>query len=160
MIYNIETDSYRFDFVLASLVLVTWLKFFLTFRFTRTFGPMFKVLMEMIVDLAKFLVLWVVLILLFTCVSLVFFSQNDNFRNFEGVFMFFIQASIGSYSMSVFTMESESAEELGLDIDQDVFDDQAKFMTNFGQYFMIVFLLINLVLMLNFVIAILSSTFG
>jgi len=65
--------------MLAAFVLVIWLKFFMTFRMTRAFGPMFKVLWSMVIDLSKFLTVWVVLILLFTCVTMVLFSKNPAF---------------------------------------------------------------------------------
>jgi len=74
IVFELERDSYRFDFIMAAFVFVIWMKFFLTFRLTRTFGPMFKVLWAMVIDLMKFLVIWVALIILFTCVAMVLFS--------------------------------------------------------------------------------------
>mmetsp|Transcript_27176 Transcript_27176/g.41354 ORF Transcript_27176/g.41354 Transcript_27176/m.41354 type:complete len:422 (-) Transcript_27176:42-1307(-) len=63
--------------------------------------------------------------------------------------------------MDTFTATAQNAEELGIeDIPQEVFDSEAEMMTDIGIYYLLIFLLINMILMLNFVIAILSQTFG
>ncbi len=42
--WGIHTDAYRFDFVLAIFALFLWVKIFLYFKITKTFGPIFKIL--------------------------------------------------------------------------------------------------------------------
>jgi hypothetical protein len=48
MIWDVETRAYRFDFILGSIALMIWLKFFFLFRFSETFGTLFKILQKML----------------------------------------------------------------------------------------------------------------
>ena len=44
VMWYIHKDTYRFDFLLAIIAFLTWLKLFFYFRITQTFGPMFRIL--------------------------------------------------------------------------------------------------------------------
>jgi hypothetical protein len=81
IMWGIHSDSYRFDWLLASIELFTWLRFFIGFRITQTFGPMFKIIYKMLIELFKFLIIWFIIIFIFTCVSILFFNQLDAFSN-------------------------------------------------------------------------------
>jgi hypothetical protein len=39
-----DSEKYRFDFVLATIVMIFWLKLFFSFRVTQVFGPLFKIM--------------------------------------------------------------------------------------------------------------------
>jgi hypothetical protein len=74
VIWYIRTGEYHFDFLLAIIVLFTWTKFFLQFRVSQTFGPMFRIIQEMIVELSKFVTIWVVILMMFACVGMLAFG--------------------------------------------------------------------------------------
>ena len=76
------TNTYPFEYLLAMAAGNTWLKLLLKLRVTKTFGPMFKVLTNMTIDLVTFLVLWVIDLIMFACVGLMIFGQLDKFSNF------------------------------------------------------------------------------
>ena len=44
IMHLIDTDGYRYDFLLASMAMMTWLKTIFQFRVTQQFGPMFKIM--------------------------------------------------------------------------------------------------------------------
>ena len=62
------------------------------------------------------------------------------------IFYFFTEAALGEWDMGVYAGSNHIGEDL-------------QTIQTLGRYFMIIFLVINPVLMLNFVIAILSSTY-
>lgn len=74
VMWLIDQDSYRFDFLLAGVDLFIWIKCLLMFRITNAFGPMFKIMYKMVVDLIKFLIIWTIVLLAFSCVSLLVFG--------------------------------------------------------------------------------------
>ena len=101
----------------------------------------------MIIDVFKFLVIWVIVLIMFTCVGILAFGQLENFQTFEQVIVYFFESSLGAWDMEVFHNEEViEGEDLTLII-------------ALGTYYQVIFLLVNLILMLNFVIAILSSTY-
>lgn len=60
----------------------TWLKLFLKLRLTRTFGPMFKMLLNMSIDILPFLGIWALILLMFASVGLLIFGQLEAFTSF------------------------------------------------------------------------------
>ena len=65
--------GYRFDFLLAFITMLTWIKAIFMFRVTLQFGPMFKIIFQMVHDLIKFLISWTVVQVSFSCVSILLF---------------------------------------------------------------------------------------
>jgi hypothetical protein len=51
VMWQIHKDLYRFDFLLAGIAFLTWLKLFFYFRITQTFGPLFRIMQQMISEL-------------------------------------------------------------------------------------------------------------
>lgn len=105
-----------------------------------------------------FLVIWVVVILLFSCVTILAFSQNPNFRDFEPTLNYFIRAAIGKYDQSKLVMEPPDAELFGGNPEE--VQANAEVMTVVQQYLVLIYVLLNTVILLKFVVAILASTFG
>lgn len=93
----------------------------------------------MIVELAVFMFIMILVYAMFTCVSLVAFGDSKNFQDVATVFIMYFQASLGAWDFSLY-----NDVELG---------------RTAGVFFCIIFLLIMLVLFLNFLIAILSAVF-
>ena len=79
IIYKSYENESRFEYILSTLVIASWLKFFFSLRVTKLFGPMYKILYSVVEDLLKFLIIWVFVILMFTCMALLAFSQIETF---------------------------------------------------------------------------------
>lgn len=124
-----------------------WLKVFLRLRLTRTFGPMFKMLLNMVIDIMPFMAIWLIVLILFASVGLLVFGQLKAFSSFGAIIVVFFSACIGSWSMDNFK-------------GQDYDGDPLLSLEKIGILFQIFFLLVNLVLFLNFVVAILSQTYA
>lgn len=101
----------------------------------------------MLIDLGKFLTIWVIVLIMFSCVGILAFGQLENFQDLETVFIYFFESSLGQWDMQVF--ENTTLIE----------GEDLTVIVSIGKYYQIFFLLVNLILMLNFVIAILSSTY-
>lgn len=115
------------------------------------FGPMFKIMYKMAVDLIKFLVVWVMVLLLFSCVSLLIFGQADGFKDFFQVVVFYFQASLGEFEKEAYNAYATAEDKKN--------DKPIKAIRLVGMWFLVFFLLTNMIIMLNFVIAILGNTF-
>jgi hypothetical protein len=147
MLWHQINQTYNWQYVLALAATNSWFKLLLRLRVTRQFGPMFKVVTNMVSDLARFMVLWSIVLIIFTSLSLLIFSQFDKFQDFFSVFYLYFESSLGTWDVSVYC-------------GTDIFDNDLSHLCGFGKIYTFIFLLINSVLFLNFVIAILSSTFA
>ena len=56
-------------------------------------------------DLAKFFLLWGLIILMFTFVALLIFGDNENFKDFLDVLIIFLESSLGSWAMKIYANE-------------------------------------------------------
>jgi hypothetical protein len=76
---KIHENEIRFDFLLACLVGLIWMKLIFYFKGLKQFGPMFKIITCMIFDLLKFLSVWLIIQLMFSCMSMLIFGQLSAF---------------------------------------------------------------------------------
>ena len=93
IIFNTEYHGYRFDVTCSALVLFMWLKFLYCFKYTSTFGPIFKMTEQMTIDLVRLMTIWCLLLIIFTCVSLLSFGQLETFSDPFRAFVYFFEVS-------------------------------------------------------------------
>jgi hypothetical protein len=86
--------------------------------------------------------------MIFTSVSILLFGHLPKFRNFFDVFIFYFGAAIGTWNMSPYCEKKTYNQE----------KDQT--LCDIGTAYTVLFLLINLVLFLNLVIALLSAVYN
>ena len=68
---------------------------------------MFKILQEMIVDLGKLMVIWVLIIVMFSCVAVLLFGEIPEFQTWQHNIVFYFQTAIGSWSLSQYQLLDE-----------------------------------------------------
>jgi len=132
--------QFRLTLLLAVISFLTWVKWLLMFRMTKAFGPMFKIIEHMLNELVQFMIIVLLVLLMFTSVSMVAFGDDQNFTSFFKVLILYFEFTVGTWDFTVFQNVS-----IGYEV---------------GRVFGIFFLLIMLVLFMNFLIAILSSVFA
>jgi hypothetical protein len=101
----------------------------------------------MIKDLIQFAGIWVLVILMFSSVSVLLFGSLPTFRTLTSATIYWLQAIMGNFSMK--TM-----------IGNDPQGNPMVELENLGIAYTFLFLIVNLVLMFNFVIAILGNTYS
>ena len=94
----------------------------------------------MINDLLIFSVLWMIQLLIFACVGTLVFAELPEYEDFYKTLVLLLETSMGEWDLSIY-------ENLSLG-----------FVT--GQLFHLSVLILNLILMLNLVVAILSETYS
>lgn len=117
----------------AIIVGTVWLRLILALKVTRLLGPIINIVFKMLKDVAVFLVLFLLVLILFTCMGQISFSTQSDFESFFQSFKTLYSAALGDFSL-------------------ENYGDKAAI-------FMMAYLLINLVLMLNLLIALLSNTY-
>lgn len=65
---------YPIEYMLAVLAGNCWIKLLLRLKVTQQFGPLFKVIQMMIIDLGIFLVLWIIILIMFSSASCMIFG--------------------------------------------------------------------------------------
>jgi hypothetical protein len=107
---------------------------------TKSYGPMLTIIFTMIEDLSVFLILWVLLLLVFTSSGFILFNELAAYNSIWDVFVVHFEASLGNWALKIYKDLSLTEE--------------------CGEIFHMISVTINLILMLNLVIAILSETYA
>lgn len=100
----------------------------------------------MIIDLGIFLVLWIIILIMFSSASCMIFGQLPQFRDFFNALYMYLEYSLGTWDTRIYCEFNKV--------------ENGEYLCGVGKIYTTVFLLSNMVLLLNLVIAILSSTFG
>lgn len=147
MMWEVSRNDSRFDLLLAILVFFVWVRSIMYLRGFAMFGPMFKLIQAMVVDLMQFLVIWGMVLLMFSSVSVLVFGALPTYSTLFNALMYWCKAGLGGFDFS--TMVGNDARGVRMEWLYDI-----------GVIYTFVFLLVNLVLLFNLVIAILSDTFA
>ena len=136
-----DDDNFSIHFVLAVLVGFQFLRLILAFRLNRNFGPMAKTIAFMIYDILKFLFLFFTIFVFFLAAGMLIFTELSQYSNFDDAFNVLFAASLANY-------------------DYTIYDSMTDVSPVFGHIFINVFIIVSAILLLNFLIAILSTTYS
>eukprot|EP00347_Sterkiella_histriomuscorum_P010999 403374131 len=139
-ISDIQANTFRFDILLAFHTGFIWLKVMLLLKLTRAFGPLLKIIERMIFDFLYFTVIWSVNLVFFTCMGMLLFAELPLFNSIADTLIMLIQSSLGQWDLEMY--------------------DNLSLGPYIGKAYHLMFLIVNMVLLLNLMIAILSTTFS
>ena len=129
------------NYILAILVSIQFMRLVSTLQVSRTFGPMVKTLGSMLVDGAIFLLLYVFIFIIFASAGQLLFNELSEFENIVESSKTLFGASLGNFEYVWF-------------------DNMSEVSPYTGYIFLTIFLLFTMILLLNFLIAILSNTYA
>ena len=152
---NLKGDQWKFAFGLKSsldkdydfrnftamILIMMWFRVFLSFRTTQLLGPLIKMILAMLKDIGVFLVLYLIVLVMFASVGLLLFPDVEQFETFYNAMFYLFDSSLGNF-------------------DRDIYESSLSKEKEWGHGFHAVFLIVNLVLLLNLLIAILSNTYA
>ena len=141
IIDRINSDPYfHLELTVAVLTSVQYARMIFALQMSRIFGPMVKILGNMLVDLVIFIFMFLLIFLIFTCASQLLFNKINGYDSFLNCAITLYSASLGAFSFSDF-------------------DAGSSFTKSLGYIFMAVYLTVSMITLLNFLIAILSNTY-
>ena len=109
-------------------------------QLTKSFGPMLRIILSMIGEVMRFLFIWTVVLICISSVSSLLFGTLEEYSSFIDVVFVIFGTSLGSYDNSVF--------------------NELSYGKIVGESFITVAVLINNIVLLNFIIAILADTYS
>ena len=128
------------DYLYWAISAWVWLRIILLFRLTRFLGPLIKMLQNMIYDMWIFLVLYGTQLLVFASIGNLLFSSVDEYSSLYNALKTLFSWSLGNFDFSTLANNNKSQ--------------------NLGDIFLVIFVILNNILLLNLLIAILSSTYA
>ena len=139
--FNIIDNTFHFDYLLASVTAVLWMRCILLLRLTETFGPTVVMIGKMVIIILKFLVIYILGLLTFASVAALTLSESQNFRSLFEAMRQYLMASLGNF-----------------DIFQ--YDDLEGWKKYYGIILHVMVLFSNMILLINLLIAIMSDEYA
>ncbi|CAI2382176.1 unnamed protein product [Moneuplotes crassus] len=135
-----DDDYFDLELAIAFLTSIQYTRMIFALQMSRIFGPMVKILGNMLIDLSLFIFMYLLVFLIFTCASQLMFNQIEGYDSFINCTLTLFSAALGDFSF-------------------DVFAEESTFTRNIGYLFLISYLIVSTITLLNFLIAILSNTY-
>jgi hypothetical protein len=140
MLDDINSGDFHFDWLLAAAAFVYWIRFLFMLQLTSLFGPLIRTITAMLRDLFQFLVLFTIELIAFSCVGVLCFGMLKEYEDIGSTMIMFFQSAMGEWDFEIYT----------------ILGPEKKY---FGIMFHITVITVNMILMLNLIIAIMSDTY-
>ena len=134
----------RLDLTMSLELAITWFGLLLYFKILPIIGPLIKTFAYMFTDIIKFLLIYVVELMAFSCVSYIAFRDLYKFSSFVMSLQTLFESSLGNFDYEWFTPYNQSD----------------PFYNKVGRIYLTIFLIINLLLLINLLIALFSDTYS
>lgn len=142
ILQNMQHDDYfNIHYFAAVLTGLQFFRLLIAFRLNRLFGPMAKTIASMLFDIAQFLCIFFAVFIAFMAAGTLLFSELTEYKTFMDAFNTLFGASFANY-------------------DPTIYNASTNISPTIGYIFIAIYLIVSAVLLLNFLIAILSSTYA
>ena len=141
IIYDIEYDIFHTDYLLAAITALFWFRCIVLLRLSEYFGPIIEMIYAMLILFVQFMILYVLELVTFSCIAALTISENPNFANLFEALRTYLDASLGNFDLRQY-------------------DDYEGFKGSFGLILHVLVLFVNMILIINLLIAIMSDTYA
>ena len=140
-VQDIIDEKFHFDFLVAAITAVLWVRVVMLLRLTSTFGPTIVMIASMVTIVLRFLVLYILGIFTFACIGTLTLVELDAFQDLFNALRTFVMASLGNFDI----------------IQYDQYDNWKRY---YGVALHVTVLFYNMLIIVNLLIAIMSDEYG
>ena len=119
---------------------IQWCRVIFLFKVNPTLGPMLNILYKMLQAITKFLLIYGMFLLIYVSGGRLFYTNQDGFKTETEAVVTLFSASLGSFSFKMW-------------------DENVQLATRYNYLYLLSFLIISNVILLNFIIAILTTIY-
>jgi hypothetical protein len=178
---NLDEDKkkpggFQFDYLLAFIAFIFWLRGALMLTLTRSFGPLINVIAAMTADMATFFFIWALELIAYTALGVLLFPKIPEYAGLFNTFVKLFESALGGWDLSVYYTDYRNLpttiiyydgsenEKIKLGTPTSAFTPSKPLPYYEYQYsgviYHVVFLIINGLILLNLVVAIMSDTYA
>jgi hypothetical protein len=139
-IYEFNDDEIMLDVVYAIAMSCLWIRVLFMFRMTRFLGPLLKMIYMMVFDIGIFMVLFTILLIIYASMAVLLFYTETGYTNFWDSMVTLFGSALGNFNFT--SLDGSNKGQV------------------VGEIYLISFIILCNILILNLLIAILSSTYA
>ena len=138
---NIIYDSkLQFNVWLGMIVAVQWVRVFMVFQTSPTFGKVVEIIINMLTEISKFMIILTIILISFSSAGRILFFDMNQFSSDDQSIIYLISAALGNFDYSIYN----NSYYLG---------------KYYGYTYLTLYLLVISITLLNFLIAILAEIY-
>jgi len=138
---DIDSGQFHFDWLIAGVSFLFWMRLLMMLRLTLTFGPLLSITQAMMQNMMAFFGIYIIQLISFSCVGMLLFAQVPVYRNLFSTFMMLFETSFGAFDLTIY-------------------DDLSPRKKYLGIAFHSFCIIANLLVLLNLVIAIMADAYS
>ena len=132
--------KFHFSTFMAIITIFIWVRFFITISNTKIAGPTLRIIGAMVGQLVQFMVMWILVVLFFSTLAQIWFGALLEFRTKLQSFETLQYSVFGYFDYTCFNKLGPNR--------------------NYGVWFMMVYLVTNVLLLTNYVVAIMTDRYA
>ena len=142
-----EMANRRLDVLMAFELSLLWLGLLILMRILPIVGPLIKIFGYMLTDIIKFMFIYFIQLMAFATISSIIFRSRIQFNTFIMSLQTLFQSSLGNFDYGWFDQSIDRSSE-------------SEFYAIIGRIYLTIFLIINMLLLINLLIALFSDTYS
>ena len=139
-IYRYRTDGKFHSYLYAAGSAILWLRILMLFKLTRFLGPLVKMIENMLNEMIIFMVLFTIELIIFASVGSILFNTISDYDGMYAALKILFSSALGNFDFT--TLQNNTKGEV------------------VGTIYIVIVVVVNNILILNLLIAILSSTYA
>ena len=159
MMFGNDSKTIRFNYFSALIAFLLMAKFIMQLQYTELFGPILKMIFKMTIEVLLFIIVWGIILLLFASTGQLFFYSIKDFSTSLSTMTYLTQAAMGAWDMSIFLQARSYTCDPWYDATNCYSVDKLEIDKNIGLIYMLCFLILNMIIIMNLVIAILATIY-
>ena len=94
-----ESGAFHFDYLLAAVTAMFWIRCVIQLRLTEVFGPLLVMIWNMILIITKFLVLYVMALISIAAIATLTLSADENYKDIFNSTRTYFETSLGNFDL-------------------------------------------------------------
>lgn len=136
-----EEEFLSLYYVYGLFIMIQWMRIVLIFKLNSFISPMLSIIQNMLKDISKFCVIYLFIVLVFWASGKILFSLTPGYDSEFETFKTLFASSFGSFNFKIFS------------------SDKNLLTKSHGNWFLMSYLIISNIVLLNFIIAVISNTY-
>lgn len=139
-IYEFNNDEILLDVLYSIGAATLWIRFLYMFRLTKFLGPLIKSVFLMMWDITIFMILFGIILIIYSAIGTLMFYAVPQYSDFWTSLVTLFGSALGNFDLTILNEQNKG-----------------QFM---GEIYLISFMILSYILVLNLLIAILTSTYS
>ena len=114
---------------------------------SQSLGPIISTIQYMFNDIKKFIIIWIIVVFMFTCVGMMAFQEIETLQTFDKGGIYWVNCALGDWDLEIFDQLIEKT-------------PPSPYLRDYGIYLVIIYSFINVLILLNVVIAMMADTYA